>query len=82
MGDMADYTLDQMFDDERDDQGEPMGSEVGYVGYFPQQAKPIRCRYCGKPDLHWGYHEGRSRLFDDAGTLHVCKEYLLRRPVQ
>lgn len=34
----------------------------------------VTCGRCGKDGFHWGYHKGRSRLFDGHGDLHVCNQ--------
>jgi len=67
MGDMADYNVQQGLDnytygDEEWDYG-------GEGGYGPQ---PKTCRRCKVFGLWWGWKNGRYRLFDSAGNIHVC----------
>lgn len=62
MGDMADYYLDQAFDDHNfereDDDGPPISWKT--------------CRNCGTPNLIWGATDTGFRLFTLEGKLHSC----------
>ena len=67
MGEMADYCIDQQWDDEDEwgnwitdpsDGGPPVSSKT--------------CRACGREGLHWNQRDGKWRLFDDRG-IHKCK---------
>jgi hypothetical protein len=57
MGDIADYYLDEMLDDEL---------LYDYGG-------TISCRCCGDDELHWArFDNGRWLLVTENGRLHEC----------
>jgi hypothetical protein len=66
MGEAADDAIDRGMDEwlsgEYDDNGD--------CGVYVLRSKA--CRNCGAIDLQWGKEKGKWRLFDTAGTLHVC----------
>jgi hypothetical protein len=61
MGDMADYHIDSMFDDD----------------WQEYEAFGITCKYCGHGPLWWAQHSDGDpwRLYDENGRVHKCKEY-------
>jgi hypothetical protein len=60
MGEMADFTLDYMDDEE---------TLYDYGGV-------LSCRYCKRSGFHWDKTpEGRWRLVTETGKVHVCKAY-------
>ena len=67
MGEMADYYLDQQWDDE-DEWGNWIIDPSD--GGPPTSTKTCRC--CGKTGLHWDLRDGKWRLFDGRG-IHSCK---------
>jgi DNA-directed RNA polymerase subunit RPC12/RpoP len=53
---------------------------IGEVDTYPElqqkeaSYKGVRCKHCGRKNLHWGLVKGKWRLF--AGPwLHHCEEY-------
>lgn len=38
--------------------------------------QPVSCKYCDDGPFYWDeMPDGRKRLFDEEGNLHVCIEY-------
>lgn len=84
MGEMADWTLEQLSDIEWG----PRGSYDGfddvmyddetdcYIGPGRQSSKS--CRYCGKTGLTWGRNDDSWRLFD-GGEVHSCPQYFVSK---
>jgi hypothetical protein len=84
MGDMADFALEAVFDDEdarMDYRTGKMTVEEAYErglvnelgGEIGTEARCITrtCRCCGKTGLRWGNASGRWLLYDEA-ALHAC----------
>jgi hypothetical protein len=65
MGDMADFFIDRLYDEW--DWGDGDWDE-----YTPRMKT---CRYCGVEGLYWSnvMIQGKWRLVDSEGALHVCK---------
>ncbi len=64
MGDMADYLLDQMWDD-------PFAEEEREDGDGPAQSAKV-CRNCKTGGLHWEKIDKNWRLFGADDKIHVC----------
>lgn len=85
MGEHADDCLDRMLDVDFDsDYGFDGFCNVMYdneTGAFegPGMQQPKRCRYCGKSGLRWDSIDGRWRLHESDGDVHVCHQYFDRR---
>ena len=61
MGDIADWLMEQDWDDEFAD-GEP---------FTP---RPPRCKHCGSRDVRWRQQSGRWVLFSlQPGVVHRCE---------
>lgn len=91
MGDMADYFLEQVEDMECARQqylhGLITDLEAMDLGVLDEQGvfhsassgtpTTKTCKYCDKPGLTWGKHNGKWRLFEK-GELHQCPVNPLR----
>jgi hypothetical protein len=63
MGEMADYYLEMMDQDDLEDGEYQFGLD-------------IRCKYCKRYRFYWGYRDGVWRLYTvGTGRLHKCKAY-------
>jgi hypothetical protein len=67
MGDMAEYYCQQGLDNYA--LGDEDWNDTEGGGYGPQ---PKTCRRCHERNLWWSCHDGRYRLIDAAGKLHIC----------
>jgi len=76
MGDIADWTLEQMED-------ELYFSNVMYLEEFDSykghgHRKELQCKFCGKKDLHWRNIQGRWMMYENStpsgkgGEIHDC----------
>lgn len=85
MGEMADYYLDQMMEEEfqRSEyrQGKMSGIEAYELGIIDELGyeisglsveQPKTCRCCNCKGLYWKKLKGKWRLHDIKGNLHVC----------
>ena len=91
MGDMADYYLQEVWDEEDARLDYIMGGmtleeayERGIVDEFGALHSPIAgspasktCRCCGRRGLQWGQHQGKWRLFEGQ-KLHNCPQNPLK----
>ena len=67
MGEMADYILDQMFDED-DGWYEPdLEDEYAYHN--------IRCKYCHKAGFYWIETNSGWRLHTKTGKIHECAKH-------
>jgi hypothetical protein len=78
MGEYADLALEEMWDVERDWEGNEYDG-FDYVdlpyGDCGPAFRPINyktCRCCGERMLQWGNVDGKWRLFTTDGQLHRC----------
>lgn len=60
MGEIADYMIDQMIE----------RSDITFRSY--SQPSTVECKRCGKGGLHWEDDNGKWRLVNAKGLLHVC----------
>ena len=88
MGEMADFALGQVWDEEdlRSDYRRGILStheayEAGIIDelggeYSPSTNSPVhrsvRCRHCNKADLHWLLTDKGWRTAELSGQIHVC----------
>jgi len=63
MGEYADYLIEQGFD------SLAMGEEI----IEPDDGKV--CKYCLKYPLYWQQVDGKWRLHEMDGSLHICEKY-------
>jgi hypothetical protein len=63
MGEIADQTIGDILEGEREDEDEDFGELDAYRK---------SCRYCGQHELRWGKHEKKWRLFARDGSVHAC----------
>ena len=76
MGEMADYCLDLLFDEDRFglDGFCGVATEDGSNFFGPNFNHGFKtCRVCGKGDLHWKQQpSGKWWLAKSSGEFHVC----------
>ncbi len=70
MGDMADYTLEQLESEELYFDNCMIDEETGAYE-FPYSRSTKTCRFCGRKDLHWEMRKKKWRLCDGRGV-HRC----------
>lgn len=86
-GDMADFALDQVMDEEDlrlDFRLGLLSSQEAYdngiideLGFEGGKGSPFKvCKHCGQTDLVWGKSNGKWRLCHySSGNVHTCKEH-------
>jgi hypothetical protein len=67
MGDMAEYCIQQGLDNYAAGEEEWDGAEGDGCG-----PRPKTCQRCHERNLWWSCDNGRYRLIDEAGKIHVC----------
>ena len=72
MGEMADITLDQLFD-ACDEEAYQRSDE--WVGGWRDRKPRNACRYCQHAPLQWVQVDGQWALAYPNGTLHVCERF-------
>lgn len=76
MGDMADWIIDNGYDEWMDFDPETYGMpDFDDAQVFPGP-KRFSCKYCHKTGLVWRQFENGWRLTNDDGSIHKCKEYM------
>jgi hypothetical protein len=78
MGDIADWTLEQIEDDLYFSNVMYLEEHDSYVG--PGRKRELQCKFCGKKNLHWRNIGGRWIMYENAtsskkrGEIHDCPE--------
>lgn len=72
MGDMADWTLEQIEDDDYFSNIMYIEESDSYCGPFVGHKTFPTCRYCKQPNLRWGKVNERWFLYETPGKLHDC----------
>jgi hypothetical protein len=75
MGDIADYYVDLGMNEDNNielgiDKGDMEDETERNVNQFG--TKLVRCKYCGKSELHWEMTNKGYRLFSNDGVIHDC----------
>lgn len=88
MGEMADYALEGVMDDEDARLNFRIGKMshieaydrgiIDELGREPHEIRisPKRCRYCGKRDLVWVFTNNHGWRLHDGPKAHECPEYV------
>jgi hypothetical protein len=87
MGDMADFALEHMMDDDDrhysgeidEETGEPYPSPFTFrsSSRVPKQIKRITCRNCGKEGLRWKEHRKLGFRLYEGHTMHECDKCVI-----
>lgn len=78
MGDMADYTLEQLESTDLYWGNVMYIEEEGvYRGHGHKSPKKKTCKYCGNAELYWGLFYNMWLLCDNKGKIHNCPKHSL-----
>ena len=90
MGEAADDAIDRgmyeeelrqegHFDDDEDYLSDAWPHYGGFrFGYHKKSSNGITCKFCQKSNLAWKTVDGKWRLFEKNGTIHICPKNPLK----